>query len=95
MSVIFVVNTGSSSIKYQLIDVDSEQVLASGLLERIGEPGSEYPDHESGLRAVLGRLDPGIEIRAVGHRVVHGGDRFSGPTVIDDGVVRAIEEVSV
>ncbi|MDQ4138856.1 MAG: acetate kinase, partial [Actinomycetota bacterium] len=42
-----------------------------------------------------GRLDPGIEIRAVGHRVVHGGDRFSGPTVIDDGVVRAIEEVSV
>ena len=95
MSIIFVVNTGSSSIKYQLIDLDEERPLASGLLERVGEPGSGIPDHESGLRAILGELDPEIRIAAVGHRVVHGGDRFSGPTIIDDDVVTAIEDVSV
>ncbi len=95
MSVIFVVNTGSSSIKYQLIDLDADRPLAGGLVERVGEPGSGIPDHESGLRVILGELDPGIRITAVGHRVVHGGDRFSGPTVIDDDVVSAIEDVSV
>ncbi|MFC0681939.1 acetate/propionate family kinase [Lysobacter korlensis] len=95
MTTVFVVNTGSSSIKYQLIDLDAERPLASGLLERVGEPGSGIPDHESGLRAILADLDPGIEIAAVGHRVVHGGDRFSGPTVIDEAVVQAIEDVSV
>jgi acetate kinase len=95
VSVIFVVNTGSSSIKYQLIDLDADRPLAGGLVERVGEPGSGIPDHESGLRVILGELDPGIRITAVGHRVVHGGDRFSGPTVIDDDVVSAIEDVSV
>jgi acetate kinase len=95
MSVIFVVNTGSSSIKYQLIDLDTERPLASGLLERVGEPGSDIPDHESGLRTVLGGLDPRIEIAAVGHRVVHGGARFPGPVRIDDEVESAIRDLSV
>jgi acetate kinase len=95
MSIIFVVNTGSSSIKYQLIDLESERSLASGLLERIGEPGSEYPDHETGLRSVLGRLDPAIRITAVGHRVVHGGDRFTAPTLLDDAATEAIDQLSV
>jgi acetate kinase len=95
MTVIFVLNTGSSSIKYQLIDLETEAPLASGLLERVGEPGSGIPDHESGLRTLLEGLDPRVEIAAVGHRVVHGGARFTGPTLIDDGVEAEIRALSV
>jgi acetate kinase len=61
----------------------------------VGEPGSGIPDHETGLRAILEGLDPAIEIAAVGHRVVHGGARFTGPTLVDDDVETAIRELSV
>ncbi len=93
---VLVLNTGSSSLKYQLVVPETEQVQASGLVERIGEPGSEAADHREALRLVAERLAAeGIDLetvrlRAVGHRVVHGGPDFSDPVVIDDDVVHAI-----
>jgi acetate kinase len=93
MSLVFVVNSGSSSIKYQLVDVATEQSLVSGLIERIGEAG-EVPDHTAGMRLVLDALGPDRDIVAVGHRVVHGGPRFSAATLITDEVEREIDELS-
>jgi acetate kinase len=108
---VLVVNCGSSSIKYQLIDADNEQSLAKGLVERIGEQQSRLqhesaaghvvhvaalPDHEAGLRAVLdafAQSGPSLAdagLTAVGHRVVHGGDRFADPALVDDDVLDAI-----
>ena len=89
---VLVLNAGSSSLKYQLLDMDDRSVTASGLVERIGE--AQVPDHGAALAQVLADLegaglltDPPV---AVGHRVVHGGDRFSGPTVVDDAVLDEI-----
>jgi acetate kinase len=90
---VFVLNAGSSSLKYQLVDPGSGEVSASGTIERIGEPGSDLPDHEAAVRAALGRLADTAAPVACGHRVVHGGDRFGGPTVITAAVERAIEEL--
>ncbi|HEX6255694.1 MAG TPA: acetate kinase [Euzebyales bacterium] len=117
MSVVLVINSGSSSIKYQLIDVAADAVLAGGQVERIGagdalhthvrhEGGDTHErrdkaaigDHDAGLAAVVAVLrDDGLagSLAAVGHRVVHGGDRFSDPTVIDEDVMHAIDELSV
>jgi len=109
---VLVLNAGSSSIKYRLIDVDDNTPSAQGLIERIGEPSGsihhrgpagevqtdrDFPDHEHALRAALSAFEqagPSLnqtELIAVGHRVVHGGDTFSQPVVIDDDVVDAIE----
>jgi acetate kinase len=111
---VLVVNCGSSSIKYQLIDADSEQSLAKGLVERIGaddavlrhtgpqgvvETEQPLADHDAGLRAVLAAFDeagPNLAdagLTAVGHRVVHGGDRFADPAVVDDSVLDAIRDL--
>ena len=113
---VLVLNCGSSSLKYQLIDSDTEEVLAKGLCERIGIDGSniahqprggekvkeaaDMPDHTSAVKMVIEKLtDPTVgviaslsEIDAVGHRVVHGGENFSGSVVITEEVLRAIEE---
>lgn len=94
MTQIFVVNSGSSSIKYQLIDVETEAVALSGLIERIGEPGSSISDHEAGMRQVLGALGSTEQIVAVGHRVVHGGSMFDRATLVTDEVEDAIDELS-
>ncbi|MES2095062.1 MAG: acetate kinase [Actinomycetota bacterium] len=94
MTQIFVVNSGSSSIKYQLIDVESEEVALSGLIERIGEPGSDVVDHEDGMRQVLGSLGSVRQIVAVGHRVVHGGSIFDRATLVTDEVEAQIDELS-
>lgn len=91
---VFVVNSGSSSIKYQLIDTASGERVLAGTLERIGEPGGDAPDHTSGMRQVLDALGVDAQIAAVGHRVVHGGARFTAPTLIDDSVVEAIDDLS-
>ncbi|MEY4458770.1 MAG: hypothetical protein RIS25_1363 [Actinomycetota bacterium] len=93
MSRAFVVNSGSSSIKYQLIDVDTETVVLSGLLERIGEPGGDAVDHASGLRQVLEQLGADAGISVVGHRVVHGGSVFDRAVVVDDSVIEQIDEL--
>ena len=113
--IIFVVNCGSSSIKYQLLNMNGEQVLAKGLIERIGMEGSvlkhtptgkytvdisaEIPDHSVGIQMALdaltneeyGVIDSMDEIDAVGHRVVHGGERFTDSVLISDAVLNGIE----
>lgn len=113
---ILVINCGSSSLKYQLIDSESENVLAKGLCERIGIDGSAIThqpaggekkteevsmyDHIDAVERVIDKLtDPTVgvvksldEIDAVGHRIVHGGEKFASSVIIDDEVIQAIEE---
>lgn len=113
---VLVINCGSSSLKYQVIDMENENVLAKGLVERIGIPGSvlkheatgkekvtiedEMQDHKIALEHVIKAiLDPAhgaikdiSEITAVGHRVVHGGEKFSASVKIDEDVKKAVEE---
>jgi acetate kinase len=91
---VFVINSGSSSIKYQLVDLETETASVTGLIERIGEPGSDIVDHEAGMRVVLDAIGTEHEIAAVGHRVVHGGSLFASATVITDEVEAAIDELS-
>jgi acetate kinase len=87
MSRILVVNTGSSSLKYRLYQ--GADALAGGTVERIGEPGGGPADHAAALADVLAGLDL-TGLAAVGHRVVHGGVRFTEPVLIDDEVVAGI-----
>ncbi|MCL1880213.1 MAG: acetate kinase [Actinomycetia bacterium] len=112
---ILVINSGSSSLKYQLFDQDSLEVVDKGLVEKIGLADSflkrgigdnerelklPLPDHFAAIQAVLDNLlDPanGLissldDIAAIGHRVVHGGEYFSASAVINDEVIRCIEE---
>ena len=113
---VLVINCGSSSLKYQLIDSDSEKALAVGICERIGQEvgclkhtpdGGEkvvietpMPNHDVAVKLVLDALvdaKHGViksldEISAVGHRVVHGGEKFAASTIITDEVIQAIEE---
>lgn len=117
---ILVINCGSSSLKFQLIDDETEQVAAKGLCERIGIEGSRLvytpltgakqgekqitqtpmPDHTEAIRLVLDALtdqECGVvaslqDIGAVGHRIVHGGEKFSDAIVITDEVIAAIRE---
>lgn len=115
---ILVINCGSSSLKYQLIDSDSEAVLAKGLCERIGIDGSvlthtatgkdkvvietPMPTHTTAVQLVIDALtdaNHGViksvdEIAAVGHRIVHGGEKFTHSAVITDEVIKNIEDVS-
>jgi acetate kinase len=94
---VLVLNSGSSSLKYQLIDMADHTRLASGLVERIGE--GAVPDHAAALDSVADRLAAdgmGLdspELAAIGHRVVHGGTRFTAPTLITDEVVQAVREL--
>lgn len=92
MTMIFVINSGSSSLKYQLIDVESGEVALRGLVDRIGEAGHAV-DHTAALHSVL-HLVEGHEVAAVGHRVVHGGALFDRATVITPEVEAAIEGLS-
>ena len=113
---ILVINCGSSSLKFQLINSETEQCIAKGLCERIGIDGSmityapeggekektvtPMPDHTEAIRLVLEALTnpkTGVvksldEIGAVGHRMVHGGEKFAGSTILTDEVMAAVEE---
>ncbi len=112
---VLVVNCGSSSLKYQLIDMETEEVMAKGYLERIGIDGSflthrvgeekykiekEIKNHKDGLELVIEQLlhkDYGVikdlsEIDAIGHRIVHGGEKFTKSVLINDEVIKGIEE---
>ena len=112
---VLVINCGSSSLKYQLISSDTEEVLAKGLCERIGIDGAithqpaggekvttqvAMPDHTAAVKLVIEKLtdaEVGVvksldEIDAIGHRIVHGGEKFNTSVVITDEVVKAIEE---
>lgn len=112
---VLVVNSGSSSIKYQLMEPDSGEVVAAGLVERIGEDNGALehtaggrtlseqvpiPDHTAGLRLAFEKFTEtgqdlaGVGVSAVGHRVVHGGEVFYRPTLIDDRVLSTVRELS-
>lgn len=111
---VLVINCGSSSLKYQLIDSESEKVLAKGLCERIGIDGrltyqkagldkeiteAPMPTHKEAIKMVLdaltnektGAIKSLDEVGAVGHRMVHGGEKFTCSAVIDDGMIKAVE----
>lgn len=112
---VLVINCGSSSLKYQLIDSETESALAVGVCERIGIDGrlnhtpaggdkvvieKDMPDHEVAIRMVLEALTNGTygvigdlaEIDAVGHRLVHGGEKFTQSVIIDEEVIAGVEE---
>ena len=90
---VFVLNAGSSSLKFQLVDPASGEAQASGTIERIGEADG-VPDHDAAVRQALEQIRGLSDPVACGHRVVHGGDRFDAATVIDAEVERAIEQLS-
>jgi acetate kinase len=113
---VLVINAGSSSLKYQLIDVSSKEVLAKGLCDRIGIEGSilkhtksggdpvihevSLPNHKVAIKEVINALldkEIGVisdvsEIDAVGHRVVHGGEKFHYSVLIDENVMQALKD---
>ncbi len=113
--IVFVINCGSSSLKYQLINMNNEVVMAKGLVERIGMDGSvlkhtpandntidisaEISDHKVAIQLVIqaltdanhGVISKMSEINAVGHRVVHGGERFTDSVLISSEVIKGIE----
>jgi len=115
---IFVINCGSSSLKYKLFDMRDEDVLAEGIIERIGIENSflkyetkegtdikiehEIPTHKEGIELLIetllsdehGVLENMDEIKAVGHRVAHGGEKFAHSTLIDDEVMKEIGDIS-
>lgn len=116
---ILVINAGSSSLKYQLIDVDTKVVIAKGLIDRIGIKNSniiykpslgktgfeivrDVKDHTEAIRIVVDAMLDGnngviksmSEIDAVGHRVVHGGEKFTQPVLINDEVLAAIDTLT-
>ncbi|MEO8095827.1 MAG: acetate kinase, partial [Pseudolysinimonas sp.] len=93
MTRVFVLNAGSSSLKYEVLDVETARVVTTGIVERIGVAGSAVPDHATALAGVLADLDA-ESIDAVGHRVVHGGAVFVQATIIDDTVEAEIDRLS-
>jgi len=117
---VLVINSGSSSIKYQLLDMNNESVLCTGLVERIGEelgslthkvaPDTEaaekialeqpISDHEVGMTLAIdlicgenGVVKDKSEIGAIGHRIVHGGEKLHEPTLVNDAVVKELERI--
>ena len=113
-SVVLVLNAGSSSLKYSLVEADTGDRHASGLVERIGtaegrlthhSPDGDHvapvqvADHEDAIRAALSAFDehgPALEsagLSAVGHRVVHGGTRFSRPAIVDDEILEEVRRL--
>jgi acetate kinase len=111
---VLVINAGSSSLKYSLVDSASGEAAATGLVERIGEedghhvhhgPKGEWDDdrpiadHEAALEAAVQAFETqgpalaDVDIVAVGHRVVHGGDRFAAPALVDDELIAAVRDL--
>ena len=86
---ILVINSGSSSIKYKLFDMPGERLILKGELEHIGEKGSEFANHYSGLKTILDKFN---SVEAVGHRVVHGAEKFKKPAIVNQQVINGIKE---
>lgn len=95
---VLVLNSGSSSLKYQLFDMAERTLVARGAAERIGEPGSDFSDHAAALDRIAGRAadaaGDGKDLLGIGHRVVHGGEAFREPCLIDERVIEAIRGLS-
>lgn len=116
--IVLIINSGSSSIKYQLFEIEKKSLLAKGSVEKIGMQGSflqntrddgdevqlvgEIVDHQAGIEYILGVLiskkhgsiSALEDVNAIGHRVVHGGETFKGSVLINDEVIKKIEEVA-
>ncbi|MDO8488939.1 MAG: acetate kinase, partial [Candidatus Omnitrophota bacterium] len=86
---ILVINSGSSSIKYKFFDMPSQRLISKGSIDHIGETGSKFRDHYSGLKIILEEIK---SVDAVGHRVVHGAEKFKRPTLVDKNVIREIKK---
>lgn len=94
---VLVINSGSSSLKYQVRDTDTNEVAANGLIDRIGEGAGGPADHGEAMNQVAAALESELAqkpLDAVGHRVVHGGERFSEPVLINNEITRAIERLN-
>jgi acetate kinase len=97
---VLVINSGSSSLKFQLVDPDSGESRDGGVVQQIGEPSSRVADHEEALRLAFDQMaEAGIDLKscglvAVGHRVVHGGNSFCQPTLLDDAVIDKLDDLS-
>ena len=94
MTTILVVNAGSSSVKYQVVSMPDETRLSHGVRERIGEPGGDFATHDDAFTDIVSGLPKGLQIDIVGHRVVHGGTKFTSPTVITPEVISQLSEVN-
>ena len=116
--IVLILNSGSSSIKYQLFEIEKKALLAKGSVEKIGMQGSflqnirndgdevklvgEIVDHQAGIEYIFGVLiskkhgsiNSLDDVNAIGHRVVHGGETFKGSVLIEDDVIKKIEEVA-
>ena len=99
--IVLVLNSGSSSVKYQVREQPGATVLTDGVVERIGDRSAPkpVPDHGAALQTILQRISEAPELKgravqAVGHRVVHGGERFTAPVLLTDEVVAAIDGLS-
>ena len=86
---ILVINSGSSSIKYKLFQMPGDKLMTKGSIEHIGEAGSNVRDHYAGLRIVFSKVD---SIDAVGHRVVHGAEKFKKPVILNQYVIKKIRQ---
>ena len=114
---ILVINAGSSSLKYQVIDIETNQMLVKGNYERIGQAGSflthkvngekhrfehEVKNHEQAVQFIIARIlnrHYGVmksldELAGIGHRIVHGGEKFKHPVLVTEEVIREIEKCS-
>jgi len=89
---ILVINCGSSSIKYKLFDMPKQLKLQKGMIEHIGEKGSRIQNHYTGLKTILKNVEC---ISAVGHRVVHGAEKFKKPVLINNLVINDIRKCSL
>jgi len=86
---ILVINSGSSSIKYKLFNMPKNKLIGKGSIEHIGEEGSRVGSHYEGLKIVLSKVD-GVD--AVGHRVVHGAEKFTKPVIVNRSVIKKIRQ---
>ena len=86
---ILVINSGSSSIKYKLFDMPAARLVSKGAIDHIGEEGSKFRDHYSGLKIILDEIK---SVQAVGHRVVHGAEKFKRPVIVDQNVIKGIKK---
>jgi acetate kinase len=92
--IVLVLNVGSSSVKYRVVSMPDETTILEGARERIGVDGGDFANHDDALADIVSSLPEGLTIDTVGHRVVHGGTRFTHPTLITSEVVAELEEVS-
>lgn len=86
---VLIINSGSSSVKYKLFQMPESEVISYGIIEHIGEKGSKIPDHHTGLKIILGQVK---QVNVVGHRVVHGAEKFKQPVLINNSVIKKIRQ---